>query len=69
MKQPSTPQYAIPQHYLTIAIESLKELSLRLEIEAANLSKIDTPEARMAARACMERAWDARKAHEFFLKL
>lgn len=62
-------KFEVPQAMLTIAIEGLKELSLRLEIEAANLSRIDTPEARIAARSCMERAYDAKQAHEFFLGL
>lgn len=65
----NNPTYEIPQWALDIAIEGLQELARRLEDDAADLSKLDTPEARALAQERLEQAQEARKGHEFFLHL
>ncbi|MBD5151284.1 MAG: hypothetical protein HDT16_02040 [Oscillibacter sp.] len=62
-------KFGIPQWALTTAIEGLKELASRLEDDAAAFAKVDTPEGRRMTQECLEKAWEYRQAHEFFLKL
>lgn len=69
MKKLQDPEYHIPQWALDTAIEGLQELARRLEDDAAAFAKVDTAEGRIAAQERLERAWEARKAHEFFLGL
>ena len=69
MKELQNPSYQIPQWALDTAIEGLQELARRLEDDAAAFSKVDTPEGRLLAQERLERAWEAKKAHEFFLGL
>lgn len=63
------PTYEIPQWALDAAIEGLQELARRQEDAAAAFAKLDTPEGRLKAQERLEQAWEARKAHEFFLGL
>ena len=62
-------KFAIPQWALNIAIEGLQELARRLEADAADYAKLDTPEARVLAQERIEQAQKARKGHEFFIHL
>ena len=62
-------KFEIPQWALSTAIEGLKELASRLEDDAAAFAKVDTPEGRRMTQECLEKAWEYRQAHEFFLKL
>ncbi|MCI8420414.1 MAG: hypothetical protein HFF79_07930, partial [Oscillospiraceae bacterium] len=43
-------KYPIPQRHLTIAIESLRELALRLELEASAFSQLPYRDAGALAR-------------------
>ena len=63
------PKFAIPQWALDIAIEGLRELALRQEIEAAALAQVNTREAALLADERLEQAAATRKGFEFFLNL
>lgn len=62
-------KFAIPQWALDAAIEGLQELARRQEDDAAAFAKLDTPESRIKAQERLEQAWEAQKAHEFFIHL
>lgn len=59
----------IPHWALTAAVDGLQEFATRLEVEAAELTKLDTPEARIAVQARMEKAWEVKQANKFLMRL
>ena len=62
-------RYPIPQHHLTTAIESLHELALRLEVEAAAYAQMNTHDSVLLADDRLEQAGSMRKAAEYFTSL
>lgn len=63
------PEYRIPQHHLTTAIESMRELALRLEIEASVYQQMNTHEGRLLADDRLTQAAEVKEAYEHFLNL
>ena len=62
-------KFALPQWAIDAAAEGLKDLSQRLEIEAAALAQMNTPASRALAAERLEQAREARKGHEFYIHL
>lgn len=62
-------KYPIPQRHLTTAIESLRELALRLELEASAFSQLPYGIAGALARDRLELAKTVRDAYNYFLSL
>ena len=62
-------KYPIPQRHLTTAIESLRELALRLELEASAFSQLPYRDAGALARDRLELAKAVRDAYNYFLSL
>ena len=62
-------KYPIPQRHLTIPIESLRELALRLELEASAFSQLPYRDAGALARDRLELAKAVRDAYNYFLSL
>jgi len=63
------PSYRIPQIFLTLAIEGLQELALRLEIEASALAMVNSREGTLRASELLEQAEAVRQAANFYLNL
>ena len=59
-------KFALPQWAIDAAVEGLKDLAQRLEIEAAALARMNTPDSRSLAA---ERLEQARKGLEFYFHL
>ena len=62
-------KYPIPQRHLTTAIESLRELALRLELEASAFAQLPYRDAGDLARDRLELAKTVRDACDYFLSL
>lgn len=62
-------KFSLPQWAIDAAAEGLKDLAQRLEIEAASLAQMNTPDSRALAAERLEQARTARKGHEFFIHL
>ncbi len=62
-------QYPIPEEILTSTIEALRELALRLEIEASVYQQMNTPEGRLLADDRLTRAAEVKEAFEHFIHL
>ena len=62
-------KYPIPDQNLTATIEALREFYTRLEIEAAALATLKSPEAERLAQERLKDAEMAEKLFEFYLSL
>jgi hypothetical protein len=62
-------KYPIPQRHLTTAIESLRELALRLELEASAFAQLPYRDAGALARDRLELAKAVQDAYNYFLSL
>ena len=62
-------KYPIHQRHLTTAIESLRELALRLELEASAFAQLPYRDAGALARDRLELAKAVRDAYNYFLSL
>lgn len=62
-------KFAIPQETLTQTIESLRELALRLEIDASAFALIQSRESALLAEERLEQAETVRQLFEFYLHL
>lgn len=62
-------KYPIPSDILTNTIEALREFYTRLEVEAAMLAGLRSPEAERLAQERLEDAEVAEKLFEFYLNL
>lgn len=67
--KPETVKYPIPSEILTATIEALRNFYTRLEVEAAALAGIKSPEAERLAQGRLEDAEVAEKLFEFYLNL
>lgn len=67
--KPETVKYPIPSNLLTATIEALRVLYTRLEVEAAALTGLNSPEAEKLAQERLEDAEVAEKLFEFYLNL
>ena len=65
----SNVKFAIPQWALDTAIEGLRELALRLEIEAASLSQVNSRDAILMADERLEQAVEVYRASELLANL
>lgn len=61
--------FPIPSHILYTTIESSRDHLLRLEVEAAALAGIDSPQARALAQKRLEQAADVRDMFEHYISL
>lgn len=62
-------KHPIPQRHLTTAIESLRELALRLELKASAFAQLPYRDAGALARDRLELAKAVREACDYFLSL
>lgn len=62
-------KFEIPQEILTATIEALRVLYTRLEVEAAALAGLKSPEAEKLAQERLEDAEVAEKLCDFYLDL
>ena len=62
-------KFALPQWAIDAAVEGLKDLAQRLEIEAAALARKNTPDSSSLAAERLEQAREARKGLEFYIHL
>lgn len=62
-------KFAIPQETLTQTIESLRELALRLEIDASAFALIHSHESDILAEERLEQAETVHQLFEFYLHL
>lgn len=62
-------KYPIPSDLLTATIEALRVLYTRLEVEAAALVTLKSPEAEKLAQERLEDAEVAERLFEFYLNL
>ena len=62
-------KFEIPQAILTTTIESMKELALRLEIEASVYQQMNTNDGRMMADDRLTQAAEVKEAYEYLLGL
>ena len=62
-------KFTIPQETLTQTIESLRELALRLEIDASAFALIHSRESALLAEERLEQAETVRQLFEFYLHL
>ncbi len=62
-------KFALPQWAIDAAVEDLKDLAQRLEIEAAALAQMNMPASRALAAERLKQAREARKGHEFYIHL
>lgn len=69
MVQLPDPSYRIPQRHLTAAIEGLRELATRLELEAAAFAMVHTREGTLRAAELLEQVEAVRESGDFFLNL
>lgn len=68
MKMPDN-QYPTPEEILTTTIEALRELALRLEIEASVYQQMNTNEGRLLADDRLTRAAEVKEAFGHFIHL
>lgn len=61
--------YPIPDDLLTATIEALRVLYMRLEVEAAALAGLKSPEAERLAQERLEEAEEAEKLFNYYLHL
>lgn len=61
--------FPIPGHILHTTIESSRDYLLRLEVEAAALAKMDSPQAKVLAQERLEQAEDVREMFEHYISL
>jgi len=54
---------------LTASIEALRVLYLRLEVEAAALARLKSPEAEKLAQKRLEEAEEAEKLFDYYINL
>jgi len=62
-------KFAIPQETLTQTIEAIRELTLRLEIDASALALLQSRESAILAEERLEQAETVRQLFEFYLNL
>lgn len=62
-------KFAIPPETLTQTIEALRELQLRLEIDASALALIQSRESSLLAEERLEQAETVRQLFEFYVHL
>lgn len=62
-------KYPIPTEILAAAIDAMRALNMRLEVEAAALARLKSAEAEQLARVRLEDAEAAGKLFEFYLNL
>lgn len=62
-------KYPIPDELLTATIEALRVLYTRLEVEAAALAGLKSPEAEQLAQERLEDAEVAEKLFNYYLNL
>ena len=61
--------FPIPGHILHTTIESSRDHLLRLEVEAAALAGMDSPQARALAQERLEQAEEVRRIFEHYISL
>lgn len=62
-------RFPIPGHILHTTIEGSRDYLLRLEVEAAALAGMDSPQARALAQERLEQAEDVREMFEHYISL
>lgn len=61
--------FPIPSHILQATIENSRDYLLRLEVEAAALAGMDSPQARALAQERLEQAEDVKEIFEHYISL
>lgn len=69
MKTPEPVKYPLPAEFITATIEALRVLYLRLEVEAAALAGLNSPEAEKLAQERLKDAETAEELCDFYLSL
>lgn len=69
MRKLQTPRYAIPQHHLTMAGETLQEMSRRLEADAVALATVHTREATLRSAELLKQSKAVQDSADFFFGL
>lgn len=67
--KPETVKYPIPANILTATIEAMRNFYTRLEVEAAALAGLKSPEAEQLAQERLEDAEVAEKLFNFYINL